>query len=302
MNRRHWMQRTAVAGFSLLSRGVSSSAMSNTILKRRIPSTGEEIPVIGLGTWQTFDVTNDEAELQPLRDVLKLMIENGSTLIDSSPMYGRSQAVVRTLSASLGLNSKFFIATKVWTNGEEAGRNQMNNSFKELNRRVVDLMQVHNLVDWKTHLKTLQQMKEEGKIRYIGLTHYLDSAHRTIEDIIANHSVDFIQINYSIISRNAEKRLLDAAADHNVAVIVNRPFEKGELFSRVKEKRLPAWAHDFDCHSWAQFFLKFILSNPHATCVIPGTSKTKHLINNLGAGCGALPDKATRQKMIDLIG
>jgi diketogulonate reductase-like aldo/keto reductase len=296
------MQRTAVAGFSLLSLDVSSLAMSNTILKRKIPSTGEEIPVVGLGTWQTFDVANDEAALQPLRDVLKLMIENGSTLIDSSPMYGRSQAVVGTLSTSLGQNSKFFIATKVWTNGEEAGKKQMDNSFKELNRQVVDLMQVHNLVDWKTHLKTLRQMKEEEKIRYIGITHYLDSAHRTIEDIIANHPVDFIQINYSIISRNAEKRLLDAAADHNVAVIANRPFEEGELFSRVKGKELPKWTNDFDCHSWAQFFLKFILSNPHVTCVIPGTSKTKHLIDNLGAGFGALPDKATRQKMIDLIG
>jgi diketogulonate reductase-like aldo/keto reductase len=302
MNRRNWMQRTAVAGFSLLSLDVSSLAMSNTILKRKIPSTGEEIPVVGLGTWQTFDVANDEAALQPLRDVLKLMIENGSTLIDSSPMYGRSQAVVGTLSTSLGQNSKFFIATKVWTNGEEAGKKQMDNSFKELNRQVVDLMQVHNLVDWKTHLKTLRQMKEEEKIRYIGITHYLDSAHRTIEDIIANHPVDFIQINYSIISRNAEKRLLDAAADHNVAVIANRPFEEGELFSRVKGKELPKWTNDFDCHSWAQFFLKFILSNPHVTCVIPGTSKTKHLIDNLGAGFGALPDKATRQKMIDLIG
>jgi diketogulonate reductase-like aldo/keto reductase len=288
-------------GMALFTPSDLSLAMTD-LLKRKIPSTGELLPVVGLGTWQTFDVGMFEADRAPLRDVLKAMAESGAKVIDSSPMYGSSEKVVGDLSTSLGLNDKFFMATKVWTRGEEAGTRQMENSFRLLSRSTIDLMQVHNLVDWQTHLKTLTRWKEEGKVRYIGLTHYLDSAHATIENIIATHKIDFIQVNYSLGSRNAENRLLPAAAEHNVAVLINRPFEEGALFNQVKNKSLPTWVSDFDCKSWGQFFLKFILSNPHVTCVIPGTSKVKHLLDNIGAGTGRLPDHVMRKKMIEVLG
>jgi diketogulonate reductase-like aldo/keto reductase len=300
MNRRQWLQHTGIIGLAMMS-PVGLSLPMQSILKRKIPSTGELLPVVGLGTWQTFDVGSDEIERGPLREVLQTLVANGASVVDSSPMYGKSEAIVGELSSDLGLNDKLFIATKVWTNGLASGKKQIDNSFRVLKRDTIDLIQVHNLVDWQLHLKTLQSMKEAGKIRYIGLTHYLDSAHTTIENIITSNKIDFIQVNYSIASRNAESRVLNAAADHQVAVLINRPFEEGALFNLVRGKQLPEWASDFDCSSWGQFFLKFILSNPNVNCVIPGTSKAKHLRDNLGAGQGKLPDDPTRQKMIALI-
>lgn len=213
-------------------------------------------------------------------------------------MYGKSEEVVGKLSSELGLNDKLFMATKVWTTGEAAGIRQMNESFALLQRKQIDLMQIHNLVDWQVHLKTLRQWKAEGRLRYIGLTHYVDSSHDTLAAIIRQNPVDFIQINYNLLDTHAEQKLLPLAKDLNVGVLINRPFEEGALFERVKGKSLPAWAADFDCASWGQFFLKFILSHPAVTCVIPGTSKLKHLLDNLGAGQGKLPDTAVRQKMI----
>lgn len=301
MNRRASLQHIAAMGTALFTSSDLSLVMTD-LLKRKIPSTGELLPVVGLGTWQTFDVGESGTERAPLREVLQAMIRSGAKVIDSSPMYGASERVVGDLSTGLGANDHFFIATKVWTRGHEAGIRQMENSFKLLKRSTIDLIQVHNLVDWQTHLKTLTRWKEEGRVRYIGLTHYLDSSHTTIENIIANHKIDFIQINYSLGSRNAENRLLPAAAERNVAVLINRPFEEGALFSQVKNKSLPAWAADIDCQSWGQFFLKFILSNPHVTCVIPGTSKVKHLLDNIGAGSGRLPDNEIRKKMIEVLG
>jgi diketogulonate reductase-like aldo/keto reductase len=300
MNRREYLQVISAISMTMLAQNKLYLPVQN-IFKRPIPSSKEQLPVVGLGTWQTFDVGDSEAELAPLREVLKSMAATGGSVIDSSPMYGNSEKTVGKLSTELKLNQNFFIATKVWTNGAAAGKKQMDNSFRALKREEIDLMQIHNLVDWQTHLKTLQQMKEEGKIRYIGITHYLDSAHSTMEEIIRKNKIDFIQVNYSITARHAENRLLPAAADNQVAVLINRPFEEGVLFSKVKGKTLPAWAAEFDCNSWGQFFLKFILSNPHVTCVIPGTSKAKHLLDNLGAGMGRLPDQTTRQKMIDLM-
>lgn len=267
------------------------------LMRRPIPGTSDSLPAVGVGTWQTFDVAPDG--FPPLREVLTTLVEQGGSVIDSSPMYGKSEEVVGNLSTELHVNSKLFVATKVWIRGEKQGIEQMNQSFARLRRGQIDLMQIHNLVDWKNHIKTLTRWKEEGKVRYIGLTHYTDSEHDTLEDIIRNNKVDFIQINYNLSDRHAEKSLLPAARDLGVGVLVNRPFEEGALFNRVNGKQLPAWAAEFDCASWGQFFLKYILSHPAVTCVIPGTSKAKHLIDNLGAGMGRLPDETQRQKMVD---
>ena len=277
------------------------SFMDNTLSKRKIPSTLEELPCVGIGTWQTFDVGAAESDRKPLQEVLRNFVEGGASVVDSSPMYGASEKVVGDLSQELNINKKLFIATKVWTTGEAAGISQMNTSFSLLKRNVIDLMQIHNLVDWQTHLRTLRKWKEQGKVRYIGLTHYTDSAHDTVASIIKNNPVDFIQINYNLLDRHAEEKLLPLAQEKKVAVLINRPFEEGALFSQVKGKPLPEWASEFDCTSWAQLFLKFILANQAVTCVIPGTSKVTHLLDNLQAGRGKLPESGHIKKMIDLI-
>jgi diketogulonate reductase-like aldo/keto reductase len=271
--------------------------MDEPILKRAIPSSNEKIPVVGLGTWQTFDVGENASDRAPLKEVLKTLIGNGGSVVDTSPMYGNSEKVVGDLSTELNLNQELFIATKVWTTGEKSGIEQMNNSFALLKRSKIDLMQIHNLVDWKTHIKTLQNWKEQGKIRYIGITHYTDGAYSSIEQILNSTPLDFLQINYSLVSRKAEERLFPLAQEKKVAVIVNQPFEDGSLFSRVKGKTLPVWAKEFDCRSWGQFFLKFILAQPAVTCVIPGTSKPHHMLDNLGAAYGRLPSPSHLTKI-----
>ena len=268
----------------------------------RKTSTGEAIPVVGLGTWQTFDVGNQPDALNPLKEVLQTLIDKGGKVVDSSPMYGRSEKVVGDLSTELNLHKKLFIATKVWTSGKDQGIKQMNESFHLLKRSQIDLMQIHNLEDWQTHLKTLRDWKDQQKVRYIGITHYTESAYSSIESILKNHPIDFLQINYNLASRKAEERLLPLAQEKKVSVLINRPFEEGALFNRVKGKELPAWAKEFDCNSWGQFFLKFILSHPAVTCVIPGTSKPHHMADNAMAGIGRFPDKTHRSKMVELLG
>lgn len=282
---------------------MSASAMTSAdgVLKRTIHSSGEKIPAVGLGTWQTFDAGISPEERDPLRNVLKKLVERGGSVIDSSPMYGRSEQVVGDLSAELKLNDKLFLATKVWTTGEQEGIRQMNNSFSLLRRKTIDLMQIHNLVDWKIHLKTLNLWKEQGKIRYIGITHYTEGAYSSMEDIMKKHKLDFIQLNYSLASRGAEERLLPLALEKKIAVVVNQPFEEGNLFRMVKGKDVPEWSREFDCTSWAQFFLKFILSHPAVTCVIPGTSKPNHMADNLAAAFGKLPSDQQREQMIKFI-
>ena len=272
-----------------------------TMLKRKIPSSGELLPVIGLGTWLTFDAGDDATLREPLKDVLKTLLDKGGSVVDSSPMYGSSEKVVGDLSTELSLNSKLFIATKVWTTGKDEGIAQMNRSFNLLQRKQLDLMQIHNLVDWQVHLKTLRDWKEQGRVRYLGITHYTESAYSKIEDILKNNAVDFLQINYSMLSRTAEQRLFPLAKEKGIAVIINQPFEEGALFQRVKGKTLPAWTSEFDCSSWGQFFLKFIVSHPAVTCVIPGTSKPHHMADNAGAGFGKLPDENQRQQMLRFI-
>ena len=269
------------------------------IEKRVIKSSGAKIPVIGLGTWQTFDVDNSEEERSALREVLKTLVAKGASVIDSSPMYGASETVVGDLSAELKIRDKLFLATKVWTSGRETGINQMNESFSKMKTKTMDLMQVHNLVDVHTHIKTLRSWKEQGKIKYFGITHYTSSAYPDLIRLIKNEKPDFVQFNYNISVREAENELLPLAEDKGVAIIINRPFEEGALFTSVRGKNLPEWVKEYDINSWGQYFLKFIISNPAVTCVIPGTSKVKHLEDNLGAGFGKLPDQAGRKKLIE---
>ena len=269
--------------------------------KRKIPSTGELLPIIGLGTWQTFDVGDDSEARVRLKSVLNEMQKLGGAMIDSSPMYGSSEKVVGDLSQKNNDPNDFFYATKVWTTGESQGIREMNASFEKMQRRQMDLMQIHNLLDWKTHLQTLRKWKEEGKIRYWGITHYTDSSHRQLADVIKAERPDFVQFNYSIRDRHAEKFLLPTARDYGVATIINRPYETGSLFRLTKGKDLPDWAAEFDIDSWGQFFLKFILSHPDVTCVIPGTSKVKHVIDNMKAGYGRLLDEKGRERMAEFI-
>jgi diketogulonate reductase-like aldo/keto reductase len=271
------------------------------MIQRTIPSSSEMIPVIGLGTWKQFDIGSSTEERNPHLEILKKMHEEGGKLIDSSPMYGRSQEVVGDLTKESGVGEQFFYATKVWTSGEQDGINQMNDSMRKMRRSTMDLMQIHNLVDWKTHLKTLNKWKAEGKIRYIGITHYTVSSHDELERIIQTNKLDFVQFNYSISTRNAEKSLLNAARDNGVAVIINEPLEKGSLFSFVKRVLLPEWSKDYDINSWGEFFLKYIISHPAVTCVIPATSDPDHGNDNLRAGFGRLPDERGRKKMIEFI-
>ncbi len=271
------------------------------ILERPIHSSGERIPVIGLGTYQAFGVGKKAADREPLRQVLKLFAERGGSVIDSSPMYGTSEQVIGDLSDQLALRPKLFMATKVWTSGGAAGIAQMNESFQKMRVNVMDLMQIHNLLDWRTHAKTLAKWKETGTVRYTGVTHYHSGAYDNLESIIKTRTFDFAQFNYSIAEREAEQRVLPMALESGTAVIVNRPFAAAGLFSRVRGIKLPSWAAEFDCESWAQFFLKYIISHPAVTCAIPATSKPKHLVDNMGAGYGKLPDEATRRRMVKLV-
>ena len=297
MTRRELLRMALGAGVLVLN-GVS---MAESIIRRSIPRTGELLPVIGLGTWQTFDVGASESERAPLKRVLSELVRLGGSVVDSSPMYGRSESVVGDLASDLGIHKRLFLATKVWTTGRDAGIRQMEESFRRLRAERMDLMQVHNLVDWRTHLVTLRRWKEEGRIRYIGVTHYTSSAYDELALVLQKEELDFVQLNYSIAEREADRRVLPLAAERRVAVLVNRPFAQAGLFRKVRGQSLPPWANDIGCSTWAQFFLKFVLSHPAVTCAIPGTSKVEHLVDNLKGGIGALPDAALRERMARVV-
>src|SRR5438132_11126238 len=269
------------------------------LIPRPVPSTLEPLPVIGIGTWQTFDVGAGAAERAPLREVLKAFAAGGGRVLDSSPMYGSSESVAGDLIAELGLRERLFIATKVWTSGRDEGIQQMETSFKRLRVERMDLMQVHNLVDVATHTKTLQDWKAQGRIHHIGITHYTASAYAEVERWLKTGAYDFVQINYSLAERDAEKRLLPLAREKHVAVIINRPFAEGALFRRTKGKPLPPWAAELGIASWAQYFLKWIVSHPAVTCAIPGTGRPEHMRDNLAAAQGPLPDAAMRKRMTE---
>lgn len=294
--------RMAAALSAGLAGGVPGAASAQPRMARRaIPSSGEPLPVVGLGTWQSFHVGDNEEERAPLREVLSVLFEAGGSVIDSSPMYGPAETVTGDLLADLGARDRAFLATKVWTRGREAGIRQMNQSFERMRAGTMDLMQVHNLLDWRTHLGTLRDWKESGRVRYVGVTHYTSGALDDLAAVIEEAAPDFVQLAYSIHQRDAERRVLPMARDRGVAILVNRPFGGGGLFRRVRGQPLPPWAADLGIDSWAQLFLKFILGHPAVTCVIPGTSKPRHASDNVRAGFGRLPDEKKRERMAETL-
>ena len=273
---------------------------SSTILTRTVPSSGEKLPVIGLGTWRAFDVDLTSDIRRQLQEVLSMFVKLGGRVIDSSPMYGHAEEVIGDLSAALGIRGKLFLATKVWTRGKESGIKSMERSMALLRTKRIDLMQVHNLVDVNTHLATLREWKDKGRIRYLGITHYEAGAFTDVENIMRSEKLDFVQINYSLMERDAEERVLPLANERGIAVIVNRPFGAGDLFDKVRSKPLPGSATEFDCRSWAQFFLKWIVAHPAVTCAIPATDKPGHLEDNMQGGIGRLPDANMRRRMVEM--
>ena len=291
----------ALAGGAVVSARFPGPAAAASLLERRIPSSGEPLPAVGIGTWRVFDVGTGASERAPIREVLQGLVAHGGRVIDSSPMYGAAETVVGDLAADLQVTDRLFLATKVWTEGRDKGIAQMEQSFRRLRTRRLDLMQIHNLLDWRVHLRTLRDWKAAGRIRYVGVTHYTVSAYDELERVLRDEPLDFVQVNYSLGERDTERRILPLARDRGVAVIVNRPFAEGALFSRTRGLALPAWAAEIDCESWAQFFLKWILAHPAVTCVIPGTGRPQHLADNMKAGVGRLPDAATRDRMAAIL-
>jgi aryl-alcohol dehydrogenase-like predicted oxidoreductase len=291
----------ALAAGALLAKSEIAMSQAQGPHQRAIPRSGEMLPVVGLGTYQTFDVDDNGPARSELLEVLRQLARYGKCMIDTSPMYGRAERTVGELTAQLGNRASLFFATKVWTRGRDAGVRQMEESMRLMRTRAMDLMQVHNLLDLDTHLKTLLEWKAAGRIRYLGITHYHSGAYDQLERLVKTRAWDFVQFNYSMAEREAEARLLSVCAESGTAVIINRPFAQASLFGKVKSKPLPPWAAEFDCASWAQFFLKYLLGHPAVTCVIPGTGRVSHLQDNLGAGMGRLPDAALRRRMVDYL-
>jgi diketogulonate reductase-like aldo/keto reductase len=267
------------------------------MITRKIPSSGEDLPVIGLGTYKGFDVGTGSEERTALGDVLQTLFSSGGSVVDSSPMYGRAEGVVGDLLAAQQAREKAFVATKVWTEGRAAGIDQMKRSMKLLRCEQIDLMQVHNLVDWRTHLATLRARKEEGGIRYLGITHYSSSAYGDLEKIMRAETLDFVQLNYSLDEREAERRLLQLAAERSMAVLVNLPFGQGRLFKTLRGKPVPPWLQEAGCETWSQVLLKFALAHKAVTCVIPGTGNAEHMVENCRAGDGATLEKSLVNKL-----
>jgi diketogulonate reductase-like aldo/keto reductase len=298
ISRASFLRLLAAGGAAALA-GAPARAVTpmGPMMTRLIPGTTEKLPLIGVGTWQVFDVGPDPSARSPLREVLKVLFEAGGTVIDSSPMYGPAEGVAGDLLAEMGARDRAFIATKVWTNGREEGIAQMRQSMRRFRTDRIDLMQVHNLLDWQTHLKTLRGWKDDGTVRYIGVTHYTDGALPALADIVAREKIDFVQLSYSLEDRAAEDRVLPLCAERGTGVIANRPFGSGGMFRRVRGKALPDWAAEFECRSWAQFFLKYLVAHPAMSCAIPGTGKPEHMKDNVQAGLGRLPDEMQRRRM-----
>ncbi|MGH8188894.1 MAG: aldo/keto reductase [Steroidobacteraceae bacterium] len=303
MNRRNFLGTVAVAlsasGNALGATSKGDAGQARRMHERRIPRAqgGESLPVIGMGTWNTFDVGAKGAERAPLVEVLDAFFAAGGKVIDSSPMYGHAEAVTGDLVQQLRKQPNTFYATKVWTSGREKGLAQIERSMLLLKTPQIDLLQIHNLVDWRTHAQTLRSLKDEGRIRFTGITHYTVAGHADMESVLSAARFDFAQFNYSIATRGAEQRLLPYCQERRVGVLINRPFEEGALFMKVGGRKLPGYAAEIGCASWAQFFLKFIASHPAVTCVIPATSRVTHMRDNLQAGVGPMPDAKLRERM-----
>lgn len=295
---RRALLRAGVLGTAALAMGPWPLVLGESgMRRRRIPGSDTSVPVIGLGTWQTFDERPGTAAAGQLETVLQRFFELGGRVVDSSPMYGGAEALIGELAESLGITDELFFATKVWTRGRADGIEQMRRSAQRFRTGVIDLMQVHNLLDVDTHLRTLRKMKDDGEIRFIGITHYTVGAHDDLMRLMRREPLDFVQFNYNIGERAAESELLPLAGDRGIATLINEPFESGSLFSAVRGRTLPDWAVDLDCQSWAQFFLKYIVSHPAVTCAIPATSDPEHVVDNTRAGYGRMPDEAQRRRM-----
>lgn len=269
----------------------------STMATRKVPSSGEEIPAIGMGSSNTFDVGSGAAEREPLGEVLRGLVDGDGSVIDTSPMYGRAETVLGDLIHELGLRPRLWLATKVWTRGRTAGAAQIEQSYARLRTERLELLQIHNLLDWREHVPTIRALQASGKLRYSGITHYRADAHAELERVLAAERFDWLQVNYSLAEPEAGARLLPFCREKGIAVMVNRPFADGALFDRVRGKPLPPWAAEIGCASWGQFFLRWAVSHPAVTCVIPATSKPRHMADNVAAGHAPLPDEAQRERM-----
>jgi diketogulonate reductase-like aldo/keto reductase len=288
------------AGIAASIVAATGAAGTSKLITRKIPSSGEALPVIGLGTSGPFEVGDSDQERAPLKEVLNAFFAGGARVLDTSPMYSTAEVVLGDLLTP-AQHQQVFLATKVWTQGQKAGIEQMERSLNFLKQDKLDLIQVHNLLDLPTQLATLRKWKEAGRVRYIGVTHFTVASHSELEKVISKEKIDFVQLNYSAFTRNAEKKLLPLARDKGVAVLVNRPYEDGEVFRKIREKPLPKWAAELGCRTWAQVFLKYIIANPAVTVVIPATGKLQHVQDNIEAGCGHLPDEKQRARIVKAI-
>ena len=301
LSRRKMLKISAGAGAGLLLNELPALAQHQPQVMRAIPSSGEMIPAVGLGSARTFNVGPPSPEWVPLGDVVRLFHEMGGRFFDTAPSYGTSEQVAGQIVQEIGIGNDLFFATKISTRGgRQAGLDQQEESFRDWGREVIDLNQVHNLQDTAIHLRTIRQAKEEGRTRYVGVTTSFGQQYEQMEQVLRSEELDFVQVNYSLGEREAAERLLPLAQDRGMGVIVNEPFNVGRLFSAASGRELPDWAAEFDCRSWGQFFLKYILSHPAVTVIIPATGDPEHLVDNMGAGIGRLPDEATRRRMEEM--
>ncbi|MDH3221142.1 MAG: aldo/keto reductase [Gammaproteobacteria bacterium] len=298
ISRRSFLKSACATTLACTLAPAYAATMERGAIKKKIPSSGERLSVIGLGTSRTFDVDPGNVAQSPLVEVMQAFFDRGGQLIDSSPMYGSAESVTGELLKQVNNRQGLFTATKVWTNGRADGIRQMQQSMQRLGVARIDLMQIHNLRDWRTHIETLRDWKAQGRIRYIGITTSHGRYHDELESILQKHPLDFVQFSYNIANRSVEQRLLPIANERGIATLINRPYQRGSLFRQVRGKALPDWTAEFDCASWGQFFLKFIAAHPAVTCIIPATSKLKHMVDNMGAGFGRLPDEQMRRRMI----
>jgi diketogulonate reductase-like aldo/keto reductase len=298
-SRRRFLKALGALGVAGALLPAGPRAAAGMPMRRAIPSSGELLPVIGMGTSRTFDAGDSASKRAELLAVLRAYFEHGGALIDSSPMYRSAEEVTGALLAQLKPRPKIFAATKVWVDGKQAGIEQMERSRQLWGIERFDLMQIHNLRDWQVHIETLKAWKTQGRIRYLGITTSHGRAHEELESALKTERFDFVQFTYNIEERETERLLLPLAAERGVATLINRPFGRGDLFAKVRGQALPEWAKEFDCASWAQFFLKFVVSHPAVTCAIPATSKAQHMVDNMGAGFGRLPDAKLRSRMIE---
>ena len=299
IDRRTALKLVAAATATALAPSGLAAAEARKMTTRRVPSSGEEIPVIGMGSSDTFDVGDDGMKRAVLQGVLRNFVQAGGSVIDTSPMYGSAESVLGGLIDELHLGPKLWLATKVWMRGREAGARQIEESFARLRTKKLDLLQIHNLLDWREHVPTLRALQAEGRVRYSGITHYRADAHAELERVLGEQKFDWLQVNYSLAEPEAAARLLPLCLDKGIAVMVNRPFADGAMFDRVRGKPLPPWAAELGCASWGQFFLRWIAAHPAVTCVIPATSKPRHMADNVAAGLAPLPDEAQRKRMTE---